>query len=1199
MNTISLTDLLEDKTPEVESPQTLSIKELVGETPRLQPEALELQGVIEEQQAEQPEPTQPTIPAALVPLNDNNFVDLEKILKEYDRPLIKEDFLADKRLMELVRTGLEARYRPGLGKEAYAAVSGLAGGATGGVLSGRSYRDMPDEDVFEIWQNWQRSFAGTQTVTTANELAYGLNADDDTRAKLGANYLLFDSMDNAFTGEGSWGEMFDAVWDYGRAAVWDPSTLVSFGVGRALTAGGGKVTGAAVRKLGTEALKKYVATGATSDAAKATLGAVVRGATYAAPDAVIEVGADMAYQNQLMITGAQENYNKAQTAFAAAGAMVIPALMAGGAAVKAMRDSPALRDSFLAYEDLDKVIATMSKEEAQKAVRDRTNVGAVISAVDENFGKIEGRNFLSWEEAKDTARAVVASNFEEMTDAEVMNAFKKHFWFGDPNAGTKGYYQALKDAGFVVHPKLLEDNKISGVFGQTITWLSDDVVERSMKNFEEASGRKLGIGYTADSLASAFIRDSSEAGTTLWISSTLDRLEKAGMRGKDALEAFGAKGETVKDPQRTAFALSVYKRLLTSHLATTGANVKGFSQLVSLNTAADFVTAGANMAQSAYYKTLGRDADKAALYANRGWGSALGALRRGVSVFSPDIEMAYAQKMFEMNPDIQAKLFRDIAGDSGTRQGVELFNLDPDNVLWKGADNFTKGAQILTMTRLQDELTKTWAFGNNVNQYIMREYGITPEDFFKRPDVELEMASDKFKTNVLEKAAYRTLRETASVNWSTLPAQNAFRSAARNIEALTNRTSVGFVIPFGSFLNTTIATMGDLSGVNAIRMLARQATGQEVDFVTQEGAELLGKAVVGWGVAAYGIPAAKERIEQGLAWNQEVQDDGSIQDRQFDWPNSTIRLFQQVVAHGMGDSTDIRDFDRANVPDDLWAELGIQLGGQAVRDLDDSYQTLVQAINNFHAGEGFAESGMAILGPMVSKVLQGATRPFDPLNVAAGIARDGNMNPDLRQGPENFNNAMKYLNQLLPSISKVDDLPRRATAVEGFEDRTDVGKQMLGVRGLRENTLAETMFNSAGIPSWKAIKWNGPAEVKNQMDAIAAPIFEGQARIFLSKNPNYYTLPLDKKEKILAEMRNAVREQVMQVVENGLPESLNMLRLLSGADKDKVRRVKDFLGIEGDLESLLEQEDGLDIMRKIKMMVDSYDQIFYGDLELK
>ena len=54
--------------------------------------------------------------------------------------------------------------------------------------------------------------------------------------------------------------------------------------------------------------------------------------------------------------------------------------------------------------------------------------------------------------------------------------------------------------------------------------------------------------------------------------------------------------------------MSVYKRLLTSHLATTGANVKGFTQLVSLNTAADFVSAAISLSESGFYKYVKGDA---------------------------------------------------------------------------------------------------------------------------------------------------------------------------------------------------------------------------------------------------------------------------------------------------------------------------------------------------------------------------------------------------------------------------------------------------------------------------------------------------------------------------------------------------------------------------------------------------------------
>ena len=112
--------------------------------------------------------------------------------------------------MEVVRSSLEARFKPvGTVGGVYRGVSGLSGAAIGGT-GPRNYRDMNAEEAFETWQNYQRSFAGGQSVTTANEVVYGLNADDEIKHRLGAGYYLFDNMTNAFTGEGSWSEMGDA-----------------------------------------------------------------------------------------------------------------------------------------------------------------------------------------------------------------------------------------------------------------------------------------------------------------------------------------------------------------------------------------------------------------------------------------------------------------------------------------------------------------------------------------------------------------------------------------------------------------------------------------------------------------------------------------------------------------------------------------------------------------------------------------------------------------------------------------------------------------------------------------------------------------------------------------------------------------------------------------------------------------------------
>ena len=1177
-------------------------------------------------------------------------VDLDSIFQEYGRELIKEDFMKDDRLMEVVYQNLEARYQPaGVIGTAYRGVSGIAGADTGGgALGPRDYRSMDREDAFEIWQNYQRSFTGGQSITTTNEIAFGLSADQITKNKLGAGYLLFDQMDNVFTGEGSLSEMADALYDYGKAAIYDPTTLLSFGLGKIFTFGATKASAVAARSLLIKGFQQYVKQGMSKTAARVAVGkAVTKAAPVVAADAVFNVGFDALYQAQLINTDAQEEFSFTQSAVTAAGSILMPAVLFGtSATVKGLRRSEFLKDSWIGSKELDVAALKMDAATALAESRKRIKNKQLIDTVDENFGRIAGGDsgFLAWQTVKAKAKSAIARKQEVDTDTETMNIFMKNFWFGAKDGSTKGYYQALKDAGFVTTPAMIDEYKVTGTFAQTIMFLKPSTVKNMMTSFEKETGRKLKIKKTPAGLRDHMIKGTSVGAETMQIASQLSRLENlSGAELTKALKNMG-KGKMPDDPKKLQFALSVYKRLITSHLSTTGANIKGFGQLVSLNTAADIFTSAINYTIAGGAKIAGKS-DIAEMYANRGYGSLLGAIRRGASVLSPELEYEYAQKILELNPKTAETLFRDISGDGGHRDSLEHFNLDakgkvdaegklinpnatldpksPTYLVAKGADAVTKGAQTVTLVRMQDEVTKTWSFGTNVNQAIMREYGTSPQKFFDRPDAALEMATDRFRKNVLEKAAFRTMRETASVNWSTLPANNAFRAAARFIETITNKTPAGFIVPFGSFLNTTIATMGDLSGFNAIRFSLERMAGKKHDFATQEMAEAYGRMAAGWSAVALGTYTAGgaiDRVKEGLAWNQDRNDDGSIQDNRFDWPFSTIRVVEQMLAHGTKGNPEIlkglKDFSWDEVPDDLWEELRNQLGGQSVRDLKDFERNLFeyanalievkesQLVTGDWVGPGLSkvvEFTENLVFPPASRILQGATRPLDPVNQVWGLVTDKNMSPDLRQGPEKYNNAIKYVNNLFDSMGlpSSTDLPRRAMPTRATDLQVDPGKQVLGVRGSREPNTIESMLNAAGMSSWKAIKFDGPAEVKNYMDTLVAPYLENAARKYLKKNPEFFKSNQAEKERIIQSVIKEAKDSVTSVMQSGtIPRNLEMIRVLSGKNKDKVKRVMDFMGIEGELEDILKEEDALSTLRKIDMLVENYDKVFFGELEL-
>ena len=1189
----------------------------------------------------------------LVPsLDENSYIDLESIFaRDYEgERLSKEQIIADDRLMDVIRSNLEARYMPGglLTKVRRGAV-GLGGGDVGG-MQGRDYRNMDNDLVFEIWQNYQRSFAGGQSVTVGNEIAYTMNANDDIKVKLGAGYKLFDQMVNAyggfFTGKSSFGEMADATWDYSKAGVWDPTTLLSLGLGKIFSFGATKTSALAAKKLMKEAYKKALKEGTTKALARKTIGTAVKNSLPAAfIDTTIAVGIDAASQMQLMDVGVQEDFSYLQSGFTAAGSMlVIPSLIAMGATAKELRKGP-LKNTFLSYREFDDDFLTLGLSEAERLLKKRVKKSTITNYVDENFGLIKGdkKNFLGWKELKDKAEKRIKARGERYRDEEVMNAFFQYFWLGSPdNKGGKGFFKALQDSGFVVHPAMVKKygSKTAVYANAMIEYLDDKQVRGIVERFEKDTNYKLkfsdvkyekriengkvidveesfqvsGSQITAKSMGYHFARSVSQAGEALWLPSQLSRLQKAGVNMDDALEI--AAGQTLKGEGPTLhnirqFGLSVYKRLLTSHLSTTGANLKGFKALVSLNTMADFVTGGINMAQSKFYKYGLNNPKKAEEFYNKYYGSVYGALRRGFDVISPDIPVAYADMIMALDPKIQKKLFREVSGDGGVRESFEHFNLDKGNTIisstGKVIDGFTKGAQTITFVRLQDDLTKRWAFGTNLNQYIMRGYGVTPDDFFARQDVSLEMASPKFQ-ELVERATFRTMRETASVNWSTLPANNAFRAAAKQIEYFTNKTELGYIVPFGSFLNTTVATLGDLTAFNAFRAAYRTMTGKKADYADPEFTEAFGKAAVGISIIAFGVPEARERIAQGLSYSQDRnedvidigglkvgpnQDTGAIEDKTYDWPVSVLRLLSQIVAHGMKSTNSIRDFDFSEVPTDLIDEAVLQTGGQAIRDLDFAGRQIKYVVEQLKKGE--VAPLKDLLGGIGERILSGTTRVFDTPNQVIGMFTDANMNPNLKEGLFLQGQAVRYINNIPKMFSKEglsDELSLKATPFRGKElSNVDMGRNLLGVRTIKEPNVMERMANMAGLRYWDVFKTEGPNKIRNQMNQIAFPFFEMRAIEALKANKNFADLRQSDQVEIILDLSHKVKEDVRDYMERNVPKEINIIKLLSSKDKDRIRDIMDFLQLgDKELIDLLDDPEGLKHLRNIEHMLENYEK---------
>ena len=1117
--------------------------------------------------------------------------------------LTKEKALKDQGVLGLMREGLELRFgsRGAIRSAATYALGGAGGGYT---------NKMEDEDVFEMWQNWQRSFAGGQSVTTANEVAFNTTLNDDERATLGSQYLMFEKNPNIFSAEVSWGEMFDGMKDYATAAFWDPTTIVSFGVGKALSVGGTKTAAAALKTVAINTFKESIKQGLTKTAAKEAASKAVKTtylktsatelAKYSAVDFVANIGTDVLYQNQLIDTGAQEEFQASQTAIAALSTIMIPAVIASSKGFSAFARSNKAPEGMKAYVDVTDTFKDMSKDVINDTLKSRIDwdlVDSQFSETLENFS--DNRNLYSkWSDAKVEA----AKDFgEEISLDPTEKTFVRSFLFGDPDGKTNGFIQTMAEAG-LVYVKRGEDDNVTNFIGDVISWMPDETVTKYVKTFTDEFGEVdvLKGVETAEQLSAFWKKRQSEVGSRLWDSKYSKVLLSNGITkdstAGDILSALATEGNPeVPAKEVGKYVLSLYKSLLTSHPGTTGLNIKGWASTNAAGTLSDFVQGGLDIGLAPLKGALGgKEAYTQSV--QRGRGSVSGALRRGVNFLMPGDTVEAAMQYMTYRPELLTKLSRDLGGDSGARAGVDTlktFNLDPNSKLNLGLEGTRNFVQTVTGVKLQDEMTKMLSFQSNMDLAIRREYGVSFNTFMNDPKLGfVEMHSPRYREKVEADALDRTLRETFSKQWTSKPGSNLALTMARTMENVSSNPAGGYLIPFGKFFNTSIAMMSDYSGLNAIRILGGEAAGfrKNSGLSSEQGTQLVAKAVVGWVGVTLMSDEKLKNLAEGLRWNQKREDDGSLSDKTYDFPETMLHLVGQMIAHKRRDG---------EVPQDLAKEFIDITVGQTFRATSDATTTIANLGTALAKGDVSAVWNQAFevaLGS-TARIASGATRSLEPANVAIKFAKgdfqepDRNVSGDAWQDWSFTKKATRYVDEFFEVLGGgAESSPRAASPTAPNGQVPDMGKVMLGVRGTPGNSLSESMLNSIGKPSWKAFRWGNDADLKNYMNTHVSTIFDEETAIMFDEHPDFFELPIANREKYTEAVIASTKKRVTTFMEsNG--GGMKFLDRLTKVNKNDLRRAQEALGIEGNPKDLLTEEGGDAKLNLLLEFAENYDEL--------
>jgi hypothetical protein len=1086
--------------------------------------------------------------ASLPPETGKTGIDYSFLTELGEGELTKKRAMEDPRITDAMKAGLDFRF----GNRGIVANLGtaLAGGATGSFTE-----DMSNEDVFEMWENWQRSFAGGQTTTTVNEVAFMSTLDEADKANLGGQYSMFLKKPEIYSSSVGWGEKLDGVRDYAVAGVWDPLTLASLGLGKVLGIGTSKAAALSVRGVAMAAFRASLKKGATREAAvQASLVAskrelvkvgVISPAKSYGLDVVSNIVSDVAQQNVYIDGGAQEEFHLSQTVMAGFGTMLLPMIVGGSKGFSKWASSDDAPAIFKSAVDIAEEFKGLSKADVLAAQRARINMPQVdddMAKLLQNFGD-HADDYSKWSVAKGEAKDAIGST---LTTTDNERLFMRSFLYGNPSEknGAKGFVNTMTDAGLIFVER--GDTNITNFIGDAINFLPENstVVADFIKTFQRKFGSissEIDAMTTPKELSAFWKTRQSEGANRLWDSRHGADMLKTALKDDPTNSALAAALKREMDPKTKKarevgkYGLSLYKSALTSTWSTAMLNVQGWGATQAAGMMSDFVQGSIELMTAPAIRLLkGDDAYRAAVRAGKG--SISGALRRGVNFLAPGDNIDKALNYMEYRPNIHKELSRDLGGDSGAAAGTDTLvrmGLDPKDPFNIKLEKGREFLQVVSGQKLQDETTKMLSWMSNVDLMIRREYGVNYNQFMTDPKLGwLEMNTARYRGVVEANALDRTKREVYSQDYTTKKGSSLALSAARYMEDISANPVGGYLIPFGKFFNNSMAMMGDYSMLNATRVLGgRVLLGKSKSSLASEDLpQLFAKGVVGL-TAAYLMSEKKmSNLDEGLSWNATREDDGSLTDETFKFPESMLHLAGQVVAHYRRDG---------EVPPELAAQAVDFTVGQTFRGASDAVQTVGNFSRALAEGQFSAAEKQAVdiaLGSM-ARIISGVTRPMDMLNQPIKIATGDWSEADKNTSGDDWTEktltkkGTRYFDEFFEMFGLgSEESPRVAKPTASYQQGPDASR-ITGTRSLAGNTLPDQIMNSVGIPTWQAFRWGNDPELKNYMNSIVAPLFEAQAKLLLTNHPDFFKMPLENRQVLVKEVIKKAKEQAQATME--------------------------------------------------------------------
>lgn len=1060
-------------------------------------------------------------------------------------------------------------------------------------------REEDRDEVVSQYVNNMRGFAGGNSVRSLGEIAYlnDVSNNPDSMVKAGQAYEIFEGM-QGLTGDITWGETGALLWDYTRSAVADPVNLLGLGIGKVASGTGFKATGAIAMYAARQTFKKELATQtvggvlkvsgvkAAQEVAETSLRVLTKkavddtsikiaqrqalekaatntfqrmtsktalkeGAIVGTFEGAVAAGTDYLYQDAMLRTKVQDEYNIYQTGLAA-----VVGLVAGG--LSGMASNVRTGTSGLIAPS-----ALKTDTKGSKVLSSLVNQTPSIPAGPPGTVAVPTGNWL-----KDIAKGT------ELKDQDT--DFFITMLLGNDEKGLKGLSTILAEDGYA-WAKRSGDDKVSNWIGDIIKEADPQDAKKFLDDFTAATGIDMADGkkLTLEGFADTFKRKMSDTGKVLNAASQMARIlgrKVEDITGDDYADfvlsgavpvSVGKIGEASAKIGKFAgnmlnrdlpdFQNNII-RLMVSNLSTTALNVAGYTTTTMMNSASDITRAaliGGNAALHMIYKPA--EAKEMGI-------TALGIIKNQMTKAKNILDVNTTYDTFLQYAQVRPEVMRNLTNiDLVTPTGLDLKKPLITMKVEQGVDF----VQRLNLVNAQDGYTKAIEFTSQLDKFLRLPtkeggFGMSWNEFFAQPTHPKMMLSEQYAT-LEAKAVDETLRATFGKSYK---GKGLVGEVATIIEDARKIPGIGLLVPFGRFFNNTVAMTYNMTAV--LPLIAKQFGGEP----TKTSGEIIARGLVSWG-AIYAI-SLKEReyMDLGLAWSEEIDPEtGAVIDQKYAFPYGALKALARGYAHlSKGEE----------IPGELYTQVQDQFVGQLTRQLGDTgagFSNIGKAIFSAE-GPTFVQIMGDTLGTVVSQAASGITRPLEPVNALIGLSRDEKFyTPDRKQGTVWANNSFRYMDQGIALATGENLAPQKYNAAGGTP-RTQ-STRLISTTREDKLTSTERVMNMIGRPAYLANMASMSDIADNRFNQIFNNMVEDGART-LYESEAFKKGDLETRQYMVTNLlegaKNSTKAYMGRLAANEGDDTLLKMIEISGKPKIQVERVLKSLNIEKSLEELSDAE---------------------------